>query len=365
MEHVPFTIVGGGIIGVLVAKKIRAFSSEGDIVLLDKEPFAGHHNTTRNSGVLHAGIYYETGSLKHLLCIDGHKQWQKLAKTYDIPLLMCGKYVIATNGAEQETLAQYYSLAQKNGVQGLRKMTAEDFREIAPYTTVVDGFFSAQTGILDISTGINQLFSSLAGQNIVALLNTEALEMTRKNVGWQIKTNEYSFSTDCLINCGGLGAVALRKKLGLQDIEDKLVKGNYLKLNKPYYNDKLVYPVPLKNLKGLGVHTSFHMDRIVRFGPNTEDIESADYKNHEQNIDIMLPAIQEKFKNIEKKDLSLDYVGVRTKILKNGQLYPDFLIQGPAEHGLPGYFETLGIESPGMTAAPAIADLVVKKLRLS
>ena len=353
---IPFTVIGSGIVGVLTALKLRELYPDQDIALLDKAPYPGHHSTTRNSGVLHAGIYYPTGSLKHKLCREGHAEWKRMSASLNIPLELCGKYIIATEQDELAVLESYQQRALANGVPGIRKMTVEERDELSPYTNALDGFFSPETGILDISAGIGILYSEAQKKGIHCLLNTEVKSVSS---GLLVETDSDSFSTDHLINCAGLGAVDIRKHLGLMDIENEFVKGNYLKLNKPYYNKRLIYPVPLKNLTGLGVHTSFHMDKIVRFGPNTEKVQVLDYKNSDENLDLLWTDIRKKFKGIGREDLSLDYSGIRTKITRNGKLYPDFLIQSPIK----GYYECLGIESPGLTAAPAIANFLARLIQ--
>lgn len=364
LESVEYTIAGGGICGVLTALQLKQDYPNAEVLLIEKEPFMGHHNTTRNSGVLHAGIYYQTASNKHKMCMAGYHEWASLAKQYNIPHLICGKYIIATRTDEIDTLNSTYQNAQKNGVAGLRQMTTADIAEIQEYCRVEDGFFSPLTGILDISTAINNLRDELVRLGGIVLMKTEVTNLKSSGAKIIVDVGTEPFATNYFINCAGAGAVDLRKKLNLNDIENLFVKGNYLKLNKPYYNKKLIYPVPLKNLHGLGVHTSFHMDGQVRFGPNTEVTSEVNYLNSEKNLDLMYPAIREKFKNIEKSDLSIDYAGVRTKIMRNGQLHPDFLIQGPKETHVPGYYEMLGIESPGLTAAPALAKSIIEMIKL-
>jgi L-2-hydroxyglutarate oxidase LhgO len=356
MDNIPFTVVGGGICGVMLAWKLQKKFPELDVLLIEKESYIGHHNTTRNSGVLHAGIYYPTGSNKHLLCIDGYNQWLVLAQQLDIPINICGKYIIATEKDELSELDRIYNNAIQNNVLDIRMLTSDEINDLRDITNIKAGFYSPRTGILDASSAINSLRDEFLKLQGILLMNSEVAHIENSDTGFTIQVKNYTFTTDNLFNCAGAWSVSLRNQLGLTDVENYFVKGNYLKLNKPYYNKKLIYPVPPKNLSGLGVHTSFHIDGIIRFGPNTEVVESVTYSNSEKNIDIMYPLINEKFKNIRKEDLSLDYVGVRTKILKDKKLQSDFLLQGPQETKVKGYYELLGIESPGLTAAPAIAD---------
>ena len=284
MEKIPFTVIGSGICGVLVAKKLLQTFPGADVLVLDKEPYAGHHNTTRNSGVLHAGIYYPNKSLKHTLCIKGHAQWIQLSKQLDIPIDICGKYVIASDESERPELEKYFQNALLNQVPDVRKMTEGELKEIENATTAVDGFYSPHTGILDISSAINTLFDELSIRGAITMLETEVLSVSQQGDDICVETTRDKFLTSNLINCAGMDAVSLRKMLSLSDIEYKFVKGNYLKLNRKFYNDKLIYPVPQKDLKGLGVHTSFHMDKIIRFGPNTEDVAVLNYQNKDENI---------------------------------------------------------------------------------
>ena len=181
---------------------------------------------------------------------------------------------------------------------------------------------------------------------------------------FHFRVGEDTISAKKVINCAGLHSVEVRKMLGLNNLEARWVKGRYLKLNKKFYTDSLIYPLPKKDLKGLGVHTSFDFDKVVRFGPDTEDVDAStltpDYSLDNAVIDAMHPAIDKVFKNISLSDLTVDYAGIRSKIVdaQTGNPIPDFIIDSP----LPGYLECLGIESPGLTASPAITNRVISLL---
>jgi L-2-hydroxyglutarate oxidase LhgO len=157
--------------------------------------------------------------------------------------------------------------------------------------------------------------------------------------------------------------VDLRTLIGLNELENEYLKAHYLKYNKKYFNDYLIYPVPDKNLKGLGVHTSFDMDGIVRFGPNVIDTDTLNYSPVEESFEEMIDAIEKTFKFIDKDYLSFDYCGIRPKIKLNGSLYLDFWIKNPTDTNISGYFEFCGIESPGFTSAPSIAQEFVESLK--
>ena len=193
-------------------------------------------------------------------------------------------------------------------------------------------------------------------------MSDEVVDLKKTDDGYQIKTTREEFSTNVVINAAGCFAPALRKLLGLKDLESYWVKGHYLKLNKKLYNESLVYPVPTPGLKGLGVHTSFGIDGLVRFGPNTSDVDEYQFGFEEGTLESMFESIKKVFPTVLIEDLSEDYCGIRPKINYKGELYSDYWIKGESELGLVGYIELCGIESPGLTSAPAIARYVVNEL---
>jgi 2-hydroxyglutarate dehydrogenase len=274
--------------------------------------------------------------------------WDDLGKELGIQVNRCGKYIVATNESEVQKIDELFEFAVEKGVPGL---TWNDASEIKDYVNVEKAFFSASTGVVSVSEVIKKFQDYLYQKDVPLLLGQKVENL---NPDLEFTVGEDQFKAEVLINCGGLKGIELRKQLGLMDLENNWVKGRYLKLNKKYYNDSLIYPLPESGLKGLGVHTSFDLDGIVRFGPDTFDINEIDYKVEDNALEAMWQAIQKTFKRIDKSDLSLDYAGIRAKIKGND----DFLIQSP----LNGYIECLGIESPGLTASPAIAKYVVENL---
>jgi 2-hydroxyglutarate dehydrogenase len=346
---IRFAIVGSGIIGFQVAYQLlkRGIPSE-DIAVFEENIYPGEHSTARNSGVLHAGLYYPADSKKQKFCLEGNRLWDEQAHELGIQVNRCGKYIVATNDSETEQIEELYEFATQKGVPGL---TWNEASEIKDYVNVKKAFFSKSTGVVSVSEVIKK-FQDYLYQKDVPLLLGQKVENLNKDLEFTVGDDR--FKADVLINCGGLKGVELRSQLGLADLENNWVKGRYLKLNKKYYNQSLIYPLPEKGLKGLGVHTSFDLDGIVRFGPDTFDVNAIDYKVEEDALEAMWQAIQKTFKGIEKSDLSLDYAGIRAKI----KGHDDFIIQSP----LSGYFECLGIESPGLTSSPAIASYLIENI---
>lgn len=350
-------IIGAGVLGLQLGRKLHSLGIK-DIAVFEAEKFPGEHSSSRNSGVLHAGIYYPKNSLKQALCVEGNSLWTSLAKELNVSLLRTGKYIVSTSSIGDEELKKLFNFIQEKGVPKVGWATYEKIKEIEDYVNVSSAIFSETTGIINVSELIKTLKEDLFQRNVPLLLNQAVTMISIKNSGYEIKVGEDLIYCKKLINCAGLKAVSLRKMLGLIDIEDHWIKGRYLKLNKSYYTKSLIYPMPPKDLKGLGVHTSFDFDNVVRFGPDTKNINSIDYSLDERVVDEMYPEIKKVFKGIEKKDLTLDYAGIRSKVLKNGSVFDDFII----EETLPGYIECLGIDSPGVTASPAIVNLVATKL---
>ncbi|MDH5581162.1 MAG: FAD-dependent oxidoreductase, partial [Bdellovibrionales bacterium] len=233
------------------------------------------------------------------------------------------------------------------------------------YVHVKKAFFSPTTAILDVSAALKGLERVLYNKDIPILFQDEVVEINKEKDGFILKTTHEEIFTSKLVNAGGLLAVSNRKKLGLNDLEDEWVKGSYLKINRNYYTDHLIYPVPEKNLKGLGVHTSFDLQHQVRFGPNTENVEVIDYSLSEKIIEDIVPSVIKTFKGLERKDFALDYSGIRSKIKYKNQIFSDFWIKGPTcemSHGVLNYIELCGIDSPGLTSAPAIAKYVLEMI---
>ncbi|MDC1174724.1 FAD-dependent oxidoreductase [Bacteriovoracaceae bacterium] len=357
MFHIPTVICGGGILGLLTAKELSEKCSSDDFALFEKSSYLGEGNTSRNSGVLHSGIYYETGSLKHKLCLEGNRMWKELAEELNIPINHCGKFIVATSEDELELLNELKEKAKKNEVK-IEAIQNEKIEELKEFIHFRDGFFIPSTAVLDISSAIKILEDYLFKKNISVIKNDEILSVEKKGNLFILNTSlSGPISCDRFINVTGTDAIKIRKMLAKNDLNHYFVKGNYVKLNRSYYNQHLIYPIPQKNLKGLGVHTSFAADGIIRFGPDTEDVVEVDFRVDHSIVDKMYPEIIKIFKNISLDDLSPDYAGVRPKIIHNGKLHSDFWIQNDGM-----YFECCGIESPGLTAAPAIAKTLTQNL---
>ncbi len=363
MEKIDLAVLGAGINGLLFAYEYSKLHPEHIIAVFEKEKYSGEHQSSRNSGVLHAGIYYPRDSLKRSLCIQGNKRWRELVKELEVEINPCGKYVIATSDHEINELDLYYKKAIENDVPGIRWADEEEIKKLSKHVHVKKAFFSPSTAILDVSATLKSLEKRLFNQSVPVLFNDEVLEIEKKEEGFYLKTEREEILSKKLLNAGGPFAISNRKKLGLKDLEDYWVKGSYLKIQKAFYTDHLIYPVPEKDLKGLGVHTSFDLQNQVRFGPNTENTEEMNYSLSDKLFEEMVPEILKIFKNLKKEDFSLDYSGIRSKVLYKNQVLNDFWVKGAnckLGHGILNYVELCGVDSPGLTSAPAMAHYILK-----
>lgn len=362
--HLPIIVAGGGIVGLLTTRELHKRFPSKDKALLEKGHYFGDLATGRNSGVMHAGLYYPENSLKRKFCLEGNVIWEVLAKELDISFHRCGKYLVAATQDEVDSLKELYKHAQKNGVQGLRWITPEEKEELSNHCFIEEAFFSPMSGFISPSEASSKIRDDLMKRDIPLMTDYEVKNISRnKDNVFVVTTSKEEFTCDIFVNCLGGHAPLLRQNLGLTDIESYWVKGNYVKLTRKFYHDSLIYPVPPKGLKGLGVHTSFDFDGVVRFGPDTEDCEKGyEHSLRDDLVDEMYPAITKLFKGIEKDELAPDYCGIRSKILRDGELYSDFWLGTPKDHGVSGYYEFLGIESPGLTASPALSEEMARRI---
>ena len=352
------TIIGGGIVGLTVAYELKKKFPARDIAIIEGAPFLGDHSSGRNSGVLHAGLYYPTNSLKHLLCLEGIHLWKKdLCPNLGIEFLECGKILFAKNQNEEEGLHEIWKNAHENGVKGISWCDSNSLKNISPFVHAQNAFFSRETGILDVTGAIKKISEAFISLGGMISKNTRVTSI-QKNYGFLIETKDFEIQSKIIINAAGLESIEIREQLGLNDLEAVFVKGNYLSTSQKIDHPHLFYPVPPKDLKGLGVHSTIDFEGRIKFGPNTEDVSVIDYSDSGVAMTTMVPEIMKTFKEIDQSRLYWDYSGIRSKIKnsKTGKIEPDFWIQSP----IPGYIECLGVESPGLTSAPAIAREIYK-----
>jgi L-2-hydroxyglutarate oxidase LhgO len=352
---VDIAIIGGGIVGLATAYEISKKLPQAEVALFDKEPNLGEHSSGRNSGVLHAGLYYPYGSLKHLLCLEGNRSWDQYAQDLNIGIRRCGKLIFSNSNNEETKLNELFQKAIKNNVP-IREPNQSELALLNQNVHATNAICSPSTGIINVSEALKNLKYVLESRGIHVYYSSEILKIINLQDEFELELSNFKIHSNVIINCAGLNSIDLRLQLGMNEFKSYIVKGNYLTTTQKLTYDTLYYPIPPKDLKGLGVHSTIDLDGKVKFGPNTEDVDQIDYSPPKQEMNEMKNLVTKYFKNIDELKLYWDYAGCRPKIIrsKTKDLFTDFIIESPIKN----YIECLGIESPGITAAPAIAKMV-------
>jgi L-2-hydroxyglutarate oxidase LhgO len=323
--------------------------------------------SSRNSEVIHGGMYYPGGSLRARHCVAGRRMLYAFCESHGVPHRRCGKLIVATNDIEQSKIEGIYQQGLANEVEGLSFLTATQARALEPHLSCVGAVLSEQTGIVDshgLMLALQGDFES-AGGMLAFRAPVEALH--RNGQGWEAKvggTDPMGLAVDGVVNAAGLGAQAMAHATGNYPPERVppliLAKGNYFSCQgKPAFS-RLIYPAPVDG--GLGTHVTLDLAGRMRFGPDVEWIEREAYEVDPLRGKSFYASIRRYWPGLPDGALVPDYAGIRPKLTGPGQKTADFWIDGPAEHGLPGLVHLFGIESPGLTSCLALAEDVVSRL---
>lgn len=357
-------VVGAGVVGLAIGRALAAAGRE--VLVLERHGKIGEETSSRNSGVIHSGIYYSAGSLKARLCVAGREQLYAYCLERAITHRRCGKLIVAQQH-QVAALAALLANGLANGVTDLATLTASEVHALEPSVRCASGLLSPSTGVVDVHELMTSLLGDLEMHGGTLVTNTEVTGVRRVTEGFELATrNGIECSTvvaHSLVNSAGLAAVDLTRRIegypAARIPDAYLAKGNYFTCTARPFR-RLVYPMP--NDAGLGVHATLDLDGSVRFGPDVEWVDSIDYGIDEQRAHAFYAAIRDYWPGLPDGALHPAYSGVRPKIAGPGQKPADFVIAGPADHGLPGLVNLLGIESPGLTAALSIAAHVRKLL---
>jgi len=370
-EHIDAIVIGAGVVGLAVARELALAGKE--VIILESQKAIGMGTSSRNSEVIHAGIYYPEGSLKARLCVVGKNMIYDFCDSHGVPYKKTGKLIVATTSEQVAALHTIAEKAHKNGVNDLIWLDKSDVLKKEPHLQAEAALLSPSTGILDTHAFMLALQGDGEDNGAMLALNSPVLGGRLENghitlaVGGVTPMN---ISADIIINCAGLNAIPLARtfngitKDNIPD--DYYCKGNYFSLGCKAPFSHLIYPVPEK--AGLGVHLTLDMGGQARFGPDVQWLENGDNINYDvdpKRGDIFYDAIRQYWPDLKDGDLHTDYSGVRPKIQRPGEEARDFLIQGPQDHGILGFINLFGIESPGLTSSLAIAQEVTKRLKLN
>ena len=365
MDHVDAIVVGAGVVGLAVARALAHAGQE--VLILEAADAIGTATSSRNSGVIHAGIYYKPGSLKAKLCVEGSNRLYAYAAGRGIPHKRCGKIIVATEAGQVAGLEAFAAIARQNGVNSLRALTQAEARAIEPEVACVAALLSPDTGIIDVHAYMLALLADAEAAGATLVLRTPVVGGEVVEDGFVLDAGGVSpVSIRCrlLVNAAGLGAQSLARALrGLEGTAIPplvLAKGNYFSLTgKPPFK-MLVYPLPV--LGSSGLHATCDLNGRIRFGPDVEWVETIDYRVDPARAGMFEEAVRRYWPNLPGGALQPDYCGIRPKTAHASPHDTDFIVQSRITHGVPGLINLFGIESPGLTSSLALAVEVSQRL---
>ncbi len=356
-EHVDCIVIGAGVVGLACARRLAAAGRE--VVVLEQHELIGSETSSRNSEVIHAGIYYPTGSLKAKLCVAGKHQLYDYCAEHQVPYRRCGKIIVATHAEQHATLEEYRRQAAANGVTDLSWLSQAQVQALEPAVAAVAGLLSPSTGIIDSHAFMLSLQGELERHGGMIAFNTPVNEVTTMgNARLAVTTPEMCLETGCVVNSAGLTAPDLIRSLLPQTPVAYYARGRYYAYSGKQPFSRLVYP--LAETGGLGVHVTLDLAGQVKFGPDVEWIDGVNYEFDESRRDEFVAAIRRYYPAVQAERLHPSYVGIRPKISGQNESAADFRIDSQEAHGVPGLINLFGIESPGLTASLAIADVVME-----
>ncbi len=366
MEHVDTIVIGAGVIGLATA---RALALAGrDVLILEKAESFGTETSSRNSEVIHAGIYYPKDSLMARFCVAGRRALYDYLRERGLPHARCGKLIVATDADELDKLAGIRARAAANGVEDMRLLTTAEARALEPALACTGALLSPSTGLIDSHAYMLSLLGDAENAGATLVCHAPVPGGRVVDGGFEVDVGgaePMRLGCRLLVNCAGLHAPALAR--ALEGMPPGLVppaffaKGNYFTLTGRSPFSRLIYPVPVPG--GLGTHLTLDLAGQARFGPDVEWVERIDYAVDPRRSEGFYAAIRRYWPGLPDGALQPGYSGIRPKIVPPGAPGQDFVIQGPREHGVPGLVNLFGIESPGLTASLAIASQVAEIVR--
>ncbi|MCB4823646.1 NAD(P)/FAD-dependent oxidoreductase [Roseicella aerolata] len=361
MDEYDCVVVGAGVVGLAVARGLALAGRE--VLVLDAAEGIGTETSSRNSEVIHAGIYYPAGSLMARTCVAGKHMLYDYCRERGIPHSNCGKLIVATDEAEAEKLTSIQARAAANGVPDLALLTREEALAMEPELHCTAALHSPSTGIIDSHAYMLSLQGDAENAGAVFVFHAPVTGGRATEAGVVIEVGgaePMALRCRTLVNAAGLHAPKLAR--AIHGMPSQLIptayyaKGNYFTLTGRNPFSRLIYPVPVPG--GLGTHLTIDLGGQARFGPDVEWVQEIDYEVDPRRGDSFYAAIRRYWPALKDGALAPGYSGIRPKIVPPGAPAQDFTVMGPKEHGLPGLIHLFGIESPGLTASLALGELV-------
>jgi L-2-hydroxyglutarate oxidase LhgO len=362
--RVEVVVVGAGVIGLAIARALAMRNCE--VLLIEKEGVIGSGTSSRNSEVIHAGLYYEPNSLKAKLCVSGRDKLYQYCEERRLPYRRCGKLVVATDASEDEYLVRLQHQAKANGVEALELIGAKRMRSLENQVRGSSALLSPHSGIIDSHALMLSYQADAEAAGCMIAMRTPVVGGALLGRAIQLCTGgpePAELQAELVINSAGLDAWELSSRIGGLDRRTipprYLAKGNYFNLagaRAPFHH--LVYPVPERG--GLGIHLTLDLRGQARFGPDVEWVDEINYNVDPGRARNFYASIRRYWPQLPDGSLTPAYSGIRPKTTRPGEKHADFIIEGPSETGHPGYIALYGIESPGLTASLAIGEWVAR-----
>ncbi|MBE3556301.1 MAG: NAD(P)/FAD-dependent oxidoreductase [Firmicutes bacterium] len=375
MSEVDVTIIGAGVVGLAIAVHLTAPGRR--VFVLEKNRRAGEETSSRNSQVIHSGIYYPLGTLKSRLCIAGNRLLYDWCETLHVPHRRIGKLILAAEGQESDLL-RLKANGENGGVAGIQWLDRSYITALEPQVCAQAALFVPATGLVDAGTLVHRLVGALTACEGDLIVGTRLIAAEPRSAGYRLTVQEadgerFSYDSQVVINAAGLYADQVAAMTGI-DIDAAgyrlhFAKGNYFSVQpaKATLLSRPVYPLPERELAGLGIHATPDLDGRLRLGPDVEwldeswrnyptyTVDSAKHERFWQSVHRWLPAL-------DPTDLQAEMAGVRPKLQGPGEPVRDFVVRHEVDRGLIGWVNLIGIESPGLTASPALAAYVAQLL---
>lgn len=365
MEQIDITIVGAGVIGLAVAYELsKAYK---DIFVIERNSSFGQETSSRNSEVIHAGIYYPKDSLKTKTCIEGKELLYEFCAKNNITHRRIGKLIVAIDDSEIKDLERLFKHGLENGVEDLKLLSKNEIKNLEPHVKCEAALYSPSTGILDTHSLMQNLVLQFKNCGGEIAYNTELIGIDKVKDGFELAVEDkregvFKFLTCIFINCAGLNSDKVAGMAGLKKEEYRLkyCKGDYFRVhnNKARFISRLIYPVPKEGRAGLGIHATLDLAGGLRLGPDDEYVEKIDYNVNVSKAKNFYESVRQFLPFIQLEDLSPDIAGVRPKLQGPQEDFRDFIIKDEIDNGLPGFINLIGIESPGFTSSLSIAKMV-------
>jgi L-2-hydroxyglutarate oxidase LhgO len=370
-DRADITIIGAGVVGLAIAAQVARANRQ--VYVLEKNQGFGLETSSRHSGVIHAGIYYPQNSLKAKLCVAGNRILYEICLRYEIGHKKLGKLIVATNDEESEELEVLLERGRRNGAEDLRLISKRELKALEPNVEGVAAMLSPSSGIID-SHGLMQYFiaRAVAGGAQIAY-QSQVVGIEKAAEGYEVTVEDSEgkslFITRVLINSAGLYSDRIAEMAGIDTngagYRLHYCKGEYFSLRKRQDTqvNRLVYPVPPSDMAGVGIHITSDLEGRVRLGPSIHYVDSLDYSVDNRHKKLFYQSAKRLLPAVDYGDLEPEMAGIRPKLQEHGGAIRDFVIKDEAERGLPAFVNLIGIESPGLTAALAIAEYVASLIK--